>query len=234
MSLTMSEMSPADMAAVMGNNNRGFGSGNDEFLWLLLFFAWGGGNFGGFGGGNNGVMDGYILTSDFANIERKIDAVNNGLCDGFYQQAQLVNGLQQNVNNGFMTAELSRANSQSALMAQLYNMQSANQSCCCETQRQIERGFAETNYNLATQECMTRQAITDGTRAILDAMKDDKISSLTAENQTLKYMASQSEQNGLLTSAMAAQTNQIIRTLNPTPIPAYTVPNPNCCQMPNC
>lgn len=234
MSLTMSEMSPADMAAVMGNNNRGFGSGNDEFLWLLLFFAWGGGNFGGFGGGNNGVMDGYILTSDFANIERKIDAVNNGLCDGFYQQAQLVNGLQQNVNNGFMTAELSRANSQSALMAQLYNMQSANQSCCCESQRQIERGFAETNYNLATQECMTRQAITDGTRAILDAMKDDKISSLTAENQTLKYMASQVEQNGLLTSAMAAQTNQIIRTLNPTPIPAYTVPNPNCCQMSNC
>lgn len=26
----------------------------------------------------------YTLATDFANLERKIDGVNNGLCDGFY------------------------------------------------------------------------------------------------------------------------------------------------------
>ena len=78
-----------------GNGN-GFGWGGDGAWWIVLFLifaAFGGwGNGFGFGGGGNGVMDGYVLTSDFANIERKIDSVNQGLCDGFYQQAQLVNG----------------------------------------------------------------------------------------------------------------------------------------------
>ena len=70
----------------------------------------GNGNGFGFGGGGNGVMDGYVLTSDFANIERKIDSVNQGLCDGFYQQAQLVNGTNMAMANGFAQAELSRSN----------------------------------------------------------------------------------------------------------------------------
>lgn len=39
--------------------------------------------------------------------------------------------------------------------------------------------------------------------------------------------ASQDRQNALLTTAMTAQTNQIINAVNPAPIPAYTVPNPN-------
>ncbi len=52
----------------------------DNPLFIVLF-GWGG---NGWGGNNGGVMDGYVLTSDFANIERKLDSVNNGLCDGFY------------------------------------------------------------------------------------------------------------------------------------------------------
>ena len=64
-------------------------------------------------------------------------------------------------------------------------------SCCCETGRAIERGFAETNYNLATQACDTRRAIADSTREILDFLTQDKIAALTAENQSLKFAASQ-------------------------------------------
>ena len=83
-------LSASDIALLQGNgrnNGDGFGDGNG--WWIILFFlcmfGWGGRGFGGFGGnnGSGSAVDGYVLTSDFANIERKIDGVNNGLCDGF-------------------------------------------------------------------------------------------------------------------------------------------------------
>ena len=118
-----------------GNSNRG-GMFSGDGWWAIIIFAlifgWGNGGYGGFGGGGNsgGVVDGYVLTSDFANIERKIDGVNSGLCDGFYAQAQLINGVTQGMSNGFMTAELSRANQQAALMQQLNAMQMQAQEWC--------------------------------------------------------------------------------------------------------
>ena len=66
-----------------------------------------------------------------------------------------------------------------------------------------------------------------GTRAILDFLTNDKIATLTAENNDLRRAASQDRQNALLTTAMATQTSQIINAVNPTAIPAYVVPNPN-------
>lgn len=94
-----------------------------------------------------GVVDGYVLTSDFANIERKMDGINNGMCDGFYQQAQLVNGVQQTVNNGFMSAEISRANQQAAFMQQLFAMQMAAAGVLlreplCHSGRQLQFGHS--------------------------------------------------------------------------------------------
>ena len=102
--------------------------------------------------------------------------------------------------------------------------------CCCATQRLIEKGFADTNYNMATQMCDTRRVITDsardiidnqnaGVRSILDFLTQDKIASLQAENTNLKFAASQSAQNAYLISQLR----------EPCPVPAYMVPNPNCC-----
>ena len=80
------------------NGGNGFGWGDGGLLWIIILFlfafcgGWGG-NWGGNGNTGAGVVDGYVLTSDFANIERKMDGINNGMCDGFYRQAQLVNGV---------------------------------------------------------------------------------------------------------------------------------------------
>lgn len=63
--------------------------------------------------------------------------------------------------------------------------------------------------------------------SILDYLCNEKISSLQAENNDLRRAASQDRQSALLTTQMAAQTQQIINAVNPAPIPAYTVPNPN-------
>lgn len=111
---------PVAPANTSGSGN-GFGWGGDGAWWIIILFlfvfcGWGGNGWGNNGGNGGGVVDGYVLTSDFANVERKIDSVNQGLCDGFYQQAQLVNGTNMAMANGFAQAELSRSNQQAALM----------------------------------------------------------------------------------------------------------------------
>lgn len=210
-------------------NGGGFGWGGDGAWLIILFlifavFGWGGNGWGN-NGNSGGVVDGYVLTSDFANVERKIDSVNQGLCDGFYQQAQLVNGTNMAMANGFAQAELSRANQQVALMQQLNAMQMQAAECCCNTQRSIEG----VRYDMAAQACDTRNTVQNATRdiidnanansrAILDFLTQSKLSDLQAENQSLKLAASQ-----------AAQNSYLVSQLRPSPIPAYTVQNPYCC-----
>ena len=208
-----------------GNGN-GFGWGGDGAWWIVLFLifaAFGGwGNGFGFGGSGNGVMDGYVLTSDFANVERKIDSVNQGLCDGFYQQAQLINGTNMAMANGFGQAELSRSNQQAALMQQLTAMQMQAAECCCNQRADT----AQLRYDMATQGCDTRNTIQTATRdiidnansnsrAILDFLTQSKLQDLQSANQELRLAASQ-----------AAQNNYLISQLRPTPIPAYQSCNP--------
>ena len=100
------------------------------------------------------------------------------------------------------------------------------------------------NYNMATQACDIRNTIQNTTRdiidnqnsnsrAILDFLTQDKISTLQAENQSLKLAASQANQNAVLTAAMDANQAELIRRLGrDCPVPAYMVPNPNCCYNP--
>ena len=212
------------------NNGGGFGFGGDGAWWLIVLFlfvfcGWGGNGWGNNAGNSGGVVDGYVLTSDFANIERKTDSVNQGLCDGFYQQAQLVNGTNMAMANGFAQAELSRSNQQAALMQQLNAMQMQAANCCCENRAAI----AQVRYDMATQACDTRNTVQNATRdiidnanansrAILDFLTQSKLSDLQAENQGLKLAASQ-----------AAQNSYLVSQLRPSPIPAYTVQNPYCC-----
>lgn len=215
---------------VQPTNSGGFGFGGDGAWWLIVLFlfafcGWGGNGWGNNAGNSGGVVDGYVLTSDFANVERKIDSVNQGLCDGFYQQAQLVNGTNMAMANGFAQAELSRSNHQAALMQQLTAMQMQAAECCCNTQRSIEG----VRYDMAAQACDTRNTVQNATRdiidnansnsrAILDFLTQSKLQDLQSENQGLKLAASQ-----------AAQNSYLVSQLRPSPIPAYTVQNPYCC-----
>lgn len=208
------------------NSGGGFGWGGEGswfiiILFLFAFLGWGNGGWGN-NGNSGGVVDGYVLTSDFANVERKIDSVNDGLCNGFYQQAQLVNGTNMAMANGFAQAELSRANQQAALMQQLNAMQMQAANCCCENRAAI----AQVRYDMAAQACDTRNTVQNATRdiidannqnsrAILDFLTQSKLADLQTENQNLKLAASQ-----------AAQNNYLISQLRPCPSPAYITCNP--------
>ena len=114
-----------------------------------------------------------------------------------------------------------------AITAQLNSMAAQQAACCCDSKTQIAQGFSDLNYNLTTQECQTRQAVTDSardiidnqnanTRSILDFLTQDRLSALTAQNLSLKFAASQQGQNAYLVQQLGSK----------PAMPAYVVPNP--------
>lgn len=217
----------SDIAAATGNNN-GFGNnwGGDWWIILLFLFAFNGGwgNGGIFGGG---VSDGYVLASDFSNLERKIDTVNTGLCDGFYaMNTGMLNGFA-GVNNNITQNTIGNMQNTNAITAQITGLANSIANVGCDLGNKFTAAYADLNYNLASQECNTRQAVADakadiiaevnaGTRSILDFLTQDKIATLITENQSLRTAASQAAQNAYL-----------INALQPSPVPAYIVANPN-------
>ena len=227
------------VANIDGNgNNNGWGT-DGSWLWFLIvvfaiFGGWGNG-FGGFGGGTNGGVGSEIQRGfDNQAVVSKLDGITNGLCDGFYAVQNGMNGINTNIlQTGFGIQQAINADTV-ANMQNTNALQSQIANCCCETREAIQG----VNYNMATNTCAlqntmnsnTRDIIDSqnaGTRAILDYLCNEKISSLQAENSDLRRAASQDRQSALLTTQMAAQTQQIINAVNPSAIPAYVVPNPN-------
>jgi hypothetical protein len=224
-----------------GNGGDGFGDGNGWWIILfVLFFVFGGWGNGGWGG--NGSNSSYYTDSaiqrgfDNQAVISKLDGISNGLCDGFYavNNGMLTgfNGINTNImQTGFGIQQAINADTianmqnTNALQAQIAN-------CCCENREAIQG----VNYNMAQNTCAlqntmnsnTRDIIDSqnaGTRAILDYLCQEKISTLQAENNDLRQAASQDRQSALLTTAMSAQTQQIIDAVRPTPVPSYPASN---------
>jgi hypothetical protein len=227
MSITASEMTPADIRACCGNdNNGGFGGMWGDWIILFLLFGmfgyggFGGGfGFGGFGGGGlNGVLTRADINEGFAlnNITGGIQAIQQGICDSTYALTNAINGGFHGVERG------------------MWDVSRQIGDCCCQTQRAIDG----VNYNMAKGFCdlgnviqnTTRDVIDNAnanSRAILDFLTQDKIATLTAENQNLKFAASQSNQNAVLMAAMDANKAEILRrTGAECPTPAYLVNAP--------
>ena len=143
--------------------------------------------------------------------------------------------------NGFNGVNVANMQNTAGLQAGLTALGTQLSQCCCDNRYALATGFGEVNTNIATQGCETRRAIADstrdiidsnnaGVRSILDFLTQDKIATLTAENQTLKFAASQANQNAFIVANQEAQTAELIRRLGrDVPVPAYVVPNPNCC-----
>lgn len=223
------------------NGNGGFGGGWGEGIWAVIIlgmiFGWGNGGWGGMGGGiNSAAGQGALTRADlcsefnFNNLDNAVRGVQQGLCDGFY-------AMNTTLLNGFNNTNVALLQGFNGVQSQMSNLGFQLQDCCCQTQRAIDG----VRYDMATQSCDTRNTIQNATRdiidnangstrAILDFLTQDKISSLQAENQALKFAASQQSQNAFITANQEAQTAELIRRLGrDCPVPAYVVPNPNCC-----
>ena len=216
--MTSEMMTPADLAAVCngggGRNNDGMFGGDGWWILLLFLFAGGWGNgFGGFGGGGGSGFQGYATRAD----------INEGFALQNLQGG--IRGIQQGLQSGFQGVE-----------RVFYDLSAQLAQCCCDNREAV----AQVRYDMATQACDTRNVIQNTTRdiidnanannrAILDFLVQDKLDALRDENQELRRAASQDRQNAYITTAMQAQTNQLIERIAPYPVPAYQVPNPNCC-----
>ena len=205
-------MSPADMAAVMGTNNRGndaFGGyGADMIIWLIVIAAifnggFGFGGWGGNGGFNSPAGQGALTRTDIdaalstKGIESGITGISTQLCNGF--------------------------NSLSAQLA----------DCCCSTKSAV----ADVNYNLAAQTNILQNTVNNNGNAIQQALNSgfrDVIDAQNAGTQRIVDMITQDKiqslqtelQSAQLQLSNAAQTNNIVNALRPTPVPAYLTCSP--------
>ena len=209
----------SDIAAVSGGRNNGmFGGDGDWGAWIILFLLFGmfgRGGWGGFGGGGGGGCG--VPCATQADVRAAVD------------QQTLISKLDQ------QTYGIADAT---------YALSGAIKDCCCTTQRAIDG----VNYNMANGFCNlgnvmntnTRDILENqntNTRAILDFLTNDKIATLTAENQSLKLSASQANQNAVLMAAMDANKAEILRrTGAECPTPAYVVQPPTPVHFPynNC
>lgn len=242
-----------------GGGMGGFGGwGSDIWLILIVLFAMGG--FGGFGMGGFGGMGGLGMLGGAMYPWMSTQEIVNA---GFNQQSTntALNGIQSSISNGFANAEVANCNRAMDSMQTAYNNQIASmnqsfanaqaldsrldsmtlnqQQCCCDTKSAIQ-GLA---YNVATEACADRAAVSDAlrdvlaantasTQRILDQMCSDKIDAKNEQIQNLQtqlamanLQASQTAQTARLLADNAAQTTALEQYLNPVPVPAYLVCN---------
>ena len=233
------------------------------FLLFILFLVGGWNNNGfGNGGGNTYVANDLQRGFDQASLSTGITNLSTGLCNGFSNvQQSLCNGfagVNAGVANGFAQSEIANNArqmadmqqnfaAQTAILGGINGVQAGLQQCCCDNRA----ATADLKYTVATEACADRTAVsnalrdviasnTANTQAILDKLCEQEIEALKAQNQQLQMQsylanlaASQNAQTGQILNDNAAQTNALLRALNPAPVPAYVVPNPVGCNCGN-
>ena len=234
-----------------GNNGGGFGFGGDGgWLFLILLIAlcggWGNGFGGGFGGGFAGGMEMYPWMNN-----------SNQLHDGFRDQMindnitsirDGVNGISNQLCNGFAGVTASVTNAQNAIAQQMYSntiaemnrsfgVQSAITDCCCKTQS----GLGDVRYTIASEACATRTADATNTRDIIDSQRNgtqlilDKLCSLELdgykrENDNLRSQLnmatlreSQTAQNAFIQAGLTNEVDALYNRLSNCPVPTVPV-----------
>lgn len=231
----------SDIAAVTRNDGDGWGGNGGWWILIILFALFGWGRGGWNGADNSGTIpQNYALATDFATIERKLDSVNNGLCDGFYaQNTNNLNGfasVQSTLCQGFSNVNdtIVRNGYENRLGQNDIARQIAD--CCCTTQQNIkdvqtamamntnaiQQSMTQMGFQNQQNHCETIRAVHDVQDGIINYLNAQKMQDLRDENFQYKLAASQAEQN-----------NYLVNQLRPCPIPAYPSCNPwaatNCC-----
>lgn len=259
MSLTSETMSPADIAAVMGNNggrNNGDGMFGNDWAWIviLLLFGWGGRGFGGgFGGGYGaGAACGAPCATqadvraavDQQTLISKIDQQTYGMADSFTALNNTLNNNFRGIDNAICTLGYQNQAGVNALSAQLAQ-------CCCDTRYaigEVNTGIERTGWNISKQisDCccdvekmnlqsrFDAQAYNCNTLQAIDKLGDRIIDYMSNE----KVQALRDENQALrLAASQAKQNEYLISRLdpNPCPTPAYVVQPPQQVTFPtNC
>lgn len=205
-------------------------------ILLFLVFGNGWGNRQGSGGNAGGDVL-YPWLNQAQNSWDGVSTLQNSICN-----------LGNTVQNGFAQAEIAANSRQMADMNQNFALQSQLAQCCCENRL----ATANLNSTIISENCADREALNSigrdiiasqnaGTQRIIDQLcqdkidaKNEKIADLERQLTMASLAASQNAQTAAIIANNEAQTVALERYLAPTPIPSYTVQNPNCCQQNGC
>lgn len=173
-------------------DNGGYGM-NSWWFWIILIFL-----FWGNGFGNNNATQDELMSSEF--IKRDLFNMNQNVSNTGCQT-------QRDILESRYTTELG-----------LKDNQYTAQSCCCETNRNIDSVRADAYKNT----CDITTAIhteAEATRALINANTMQDLRDRLADRDRELMAANLSLQNN-------AQTQTLINTLQPTPRPAYVTCSP--------
>lgn len=167
----------------------------------------------GFNGVNTTVMQGF-------------HGVDNAVCNLGYNVQSGFNGLSRQIADFCCDTRGAIKDVGTGVERAGWNLSKQISDCCCD----IEKMNMQSRFDAQAYNCNTLQAIDKLGDRIIDHLTQDKIDTLRSENQALKFQASQTAQNAFITANQDAQTAELIRRLGrDIPVPAYVVPNPNCC-----
>lgn len=204
----MDNFSLSDIKSVIGDDGKEGMGGNWMWIIVLFLFMFMGGGLGGGLGNNaaNGALTRAELNEGLMNnnVERKLDGVGDGLCNGFYSQnttmLQGFNGVQSTLCQGF-----------NGLQSSIADSRFAAQQCCCETNRNIDAVRFENSRNTCD---ITNAIHADGeaTRALI--------------NQNTMQELRDQLQAAQMTLSNTNQTATLINAIRPFPSPAYVTCSP--------
>ena len=155
MSLTSSEMSAADIAAITGNSrsNGGFGYGDGSWWIIILFlfamFNGGWGNNGNNGGGNYGAGNLYPWMN-------QSDQINGGFRDQMLNSS--IQGIQNSITSGFGDVQTALCGGFAGVNASITNAQMADMQNAFAMQTAMNQGFNGLQAQLAQCCCDNRLA----------------------------------------------------------------------------
>ena len=234
-----------------GYGNNGFFGNDWAWIVILLLFGYGGRGFGGFGGGFGGGSCGAPCATqadvraavDQQTLISKLDQQTYGLADTFTALNNTLNSNFRGIDNAICTLGYQQAQCccdiQGAIKDVAYgnernswNISKQISDCCCD----LEKMNMQNRFDAQAYNCNTLQAIDKVGDRIIDYLANEKTQALRDENFALRLAASQEKQNNYIAANQEAQTAELIRRLGldrtTCPIPAYVVPNPNCCYQP--
>lgn len=206
------------VGGLFGNGGFGFGGGFGNGAWGGFYpyaYPYGFG-FGGCGCNNDCATQADVRAAvDQQTLISKIDQQTYGLADTFNSLNNTLNNNFRGVDNAICNLGYNIATQfagvDKAFCTQGYQTQAGFNSlsreladCCCSTKQLI----SEVRYDNAKNTCDIIRAGQDNTRAILDYLTGEKISSLQAENAGLKAQISNDRQSAYIIDALAPKCPQ--------------------------
>lgn len=182
----------------------------------------------------------YVLSSDFASLQRLIDSgfdrigtginqVNQGICNLGYSTLENFNNTNMGVATGFANLNNALCNQSFQIERGITGIGSQLAECCCD----LRSGIQGVNYNMAMNTNALQNTLCNNTRDIIDNQNanyralHDEIVANRIEDKNAQITAQQNQITALQLAASQAQQNQyLLNELKPCPIPAYITCNP--------